>query len=36
LLNPGTLAGMFYKASFAIYDTQTGQAELKILEQLNF
>lgn len=32
LVNPGTLAGMFYKATFAVYDTKTGKLELKILE----
>ncbi len=35
LANPGTLAGMFYKATFAIYDTKSGKLELKILEQIN-
>jgi len=30
--NPGTLAGMFYKATFAVWDTATGKLELKILE----
>ena len=34
LINPGTLAGLFYKASFAVYDTDTKKLELKILEQL--
>lgn len=34
LVNPGTLAGMFYKATFAVYDTKTDQLELKILELL--
>ncbi|MFA6146128.1 MAG: metallophosphoesterase family protein [Patescibacteria group bacterium] len=34
LVNPGTLAGMFYKATFAIYDTETDELELKILELL--
>lgn len=32
LVNPGTLAGMFYKATFAIYDTVTNKLELKILD----
>ncbi len=32
LVNPGTLAGMFYKASFATYNTKTDKLELKILE----
>lgn len=31
LINPGTLAGMFYKASFAIYDITTDELKLKIL-----
>jgi len=34
LLNPGTLAGMFNKATFAIYDTKTNQAKLILLETL--
>ncbi len=34
ILNPGTLAGLYYPASFAIYDTMTGKRELKILSQL--
>ena len=34
LVNPGTLAGMFYKATFAVYDTKKNKFELKILEQL--
>lgn len=34
LVNPGTLAGMFYKATFAVYDTTSGKLELKILENL--
>lgn len=34
LVNPGTLAGMFYKASFAIYDTKKDKLELKILERI--
>lgn len=35
LVNPGTLAGMFYKATFATYDTSSDQLELKILEKLS-
>lgn len=35
LVNPGTLAGMFYKATFATYDTKTDKLELKILEFLS-
>jgi len=34
LVNPGTLAGMFYKATFAVYDPTTDKLELKILERL--
>ncbi len=34
LINPGTLAGLFAKATFAVYDTQTKKLELKILERL--
>lgn len=34
LINPGNLAGQFYKSSFATYDTATDQLELKILENL--
>lgn len=34
LLNPGTLAGLWNKATFAIYDTATGKAELIILERI--
>jgi hypothetical protein len=34
LINPGTLGGVFQKASFAVYDTQSGKLELKILELL--
>ncbi|HOZ36234.1 MAG TPA: YfcE family phosphodiesterase [bacterium] len=32
LANPGTLAGMFTKATFAVWDTTTNKLELKILE----
>ena len=35
LVNPGNLAGLFYKATFAIYNTETDKLELKILETLN-
>lgn len=31
LINPGNLSGLLYRASFAVYDTQTGELELKIL-----
>lgn len=34
LVNPGNLAGIFYKATFAIYDTEKSKLELKILERL--
>lgn len=34
MINPGELAGQFYKPSFAVYDTATGNLELKILEKL--
>ena len=32
LVNPGTLGGIFQKATFAVFDTQTKNLELKILE----
>ena len=32
--NPGTLAGLFYRASFAVWDTKTNKLELKILDRL--
>ena len=31
LVNPGNIAGLFFRPSFAIYDTKTGKLELKIL-----
>lgn len=34
MINPGELAGQFYKPTFAVYDTATGQLELKILEKI--
>ncbi len=34
LVNPGTLAGMFNKATFAVYDTKTDKLELKLVEKL--
>lgn len=34
LINPGTLGGVFQKATFAVYDTKTKKLELKILELL--
>lgn len=35
LVNPGNLSGIFYKPTFAVYNTKTNKLELKILEQLN-
>jgi len=35
LINPGELAGQFYKPTFAVYDTITDKLELKILEKLS-
>jgi hypothetical protein len=32
LVNPGNLAGIFFRPSFAIYDTKTDKLELKILQ----
>ncbi|MEM5810062.1 MAG: YfcE family phosphodiesterase [Candidatus Aenigmatarchaeota archaeon] len=34
LINPGNLAGLYYKASFAIYDSREDSLKLKILEML--
>jgi len=34
MINPGEMAGQFYKPTFAVYDTQKGSLELKILELL--
>lgn len=34
MINPGELAGQFYKPTFAVYDTAAGNLELKILEKL--
>lgn len=34
IINPGTLGGVFQKASFAIYDTDYKELKLKILENL--
>jgi uncharacterized protein len=34
VVNPGTLAGLFAKATFAVYDTKSNKLELKILELL--
>lgn len=35
LRNPGTLAGLFAKATFATYDTQTNKAKLILVETLS-
>jgi len=34
LYNPGTLAGLFAKPTFAIYDTASGKAELVLIEKI--
>lgn len=34
LVNPGTLAGMFQSATFAVYDTTTKKLTLKLLEKI--
>lgn len=34
MINPGELAGQFYKPTFAVYDTETSNLELKILEKI--
>jgi len=34
IYNPGTLAGLFNKATFAIFDTQSKKARLLLLEKL--
>lgn len=34
LANPGNLAGLYYKASFAVLDTKTKNISLKILEKI--
>ena len=34
LRNPGTLAGMFNKATFAVYDSKTDNAQLILLEKI--
>jgi putative phosphoesterase len=34
MINPGELAGQFYKPTFAVYDTKTTKLVLKILEKL--
>lgn len=35
LINPGNLAGLYYKATFALYDIKTNRLELKILDQID-
>lgn len=35
LLNPGTLAGLFQKATFAVYDIDSGKSELILLEKIH-
>lgn len=34
LVNPGNLAGLLHKATFAVYDIENDRLELKILERL--
>jgi uncharacterized protein len=34
IVNPGNLAGLFYKPTFAIYDTKKDNLQLKILEKI--
>lgn len=34
VLNPGTLSGMWYKATFALVNLATGKATLKLVERL--
>ena len=34
LINPGELAGQINKPTFAVYDTETGELKLKILEKI--
>jgi hypothetical protein len=34
LINPGTLAGLFFKATFAVLDTKTKKAKLILLEKI--
>ncbi len=36
LVNPGTLGGLFQKATFAVFDSKTKNLELKILAELKF
>ncbi len=34
MINPGEMAGQFYRPSFAVYDTEMDNLELKIIDQL--
>ncbi|MDD5638460.1 MAG: metallophosphoesterase [Candidatus Pacebacteria bacterium] len=34
MVNPGNVCGVFYKPTFAIYDTKSDKLELKILEKI--
>lgn len=34
IINPGTLGAMFMRATFGIWDSETGKLELKILDEL--
>lgn len=34
MINPGTLGGVFQKATFAVFDAESGGIELKVLELL--
>jgi len=34
VVNPGTLAGLFFRASFAIFNTANGFLELKLIDRL--
>lgn len=33
-VNPGTLSGMFMTSTFAVYDTESGEMELKLVDRL--
>ena len=35
LINPGTLGGVYYRATFAVYDLMIKNIELKILDSMN-
>ena len=34
MVNPGNMAGVFYKATFAVFDIESGNLSLKIVENL--